>query len=489
MNYTPEVRYAVIVGIDDYETAPLRCCVRDADGIADVLERRCRFERENIIKITSSTDNQNKELYGTLENTLTDIQKKFVAEQDSLLFYFAGHGYKSQTVSVLKFHELEVKIVDIFNKFNNLNPKFQMYVIDACESGGKVLTRKQSAFSPQEFVDNLVGQATGILFMYASTDEEIANEQSDLGHGIFTHFFLKAIEDPANYRDGILSPSVLQDRIAYETQRSTKFKQNPVIENRSIGFYPFSFLESYTKKITGEHLESISTTVSQENETTHHSKFPLVDHKQVEMVFNEALAMLRTEFESFAHKVDQQLFEYQISLGLNSIGNSDKIAEALITHIESSGIDAINNIFITEQVDIRNRYTRNLGMIDAFLRNQNNFKTEYRISWKKDFIIGKSIYLKSKSINTPSCAFGIIIYKAKFGLGVGTLQYRTDWNGESEVLERNPSVSISGYKVDSEVLSKIQQDTSNSLSDFSKNILKWIQLRKEEIEKVDKLYK
>ena len=50
-----ETRYAVIIGIDDYQNNPLSFCVNDAESIEETLLKNCLFKKENIFNIVKFT--------------------------------------------------------------------------------------------------------------------------------------------------------------------------------------------------------------------------------------------------------------------------------------------------------------------------------------------------------------------------------------------------------------------------------------------------
>jgi formylglycine-generating enzyme required for sulfatase activity len=74
--------YAVVVGVSDYDTWPdLPNAVRDAEEVAEAL-KNLGFE----VRLVRDPDSQ------ALERVLEDLEFQAGAEQDRLLFYFAGHG-------------------------------------------------------------------------------------------------------------------------------------------------------------------------------------------------------------------------------------------------------------------------------------------------------------------------------------------------------------------------------------------------------------
>ena len=209
---TIDRRFAIVIGINDYSSKPLEYCVNDALAVSQILEDKCYFNKDDIFTISSDTFKPIKDISGHLDNALKQIAKDLKPQTDSIFFYFAGHGEYHFENSGLQFHDSFVEISDIFNRINDLQPKYQCFVIDACESGGKVLTR--GAAEPVDIIEKYISKSSGILFMYAATESESAKELERIKHGLFTYYFLDAINKEDLYdTDGILTPNRIQDYI------------------------------------------------------------------------------------------------------------------------------------------------------------------------------------------------------------------------------------------------------------------------------------
>ena len=82
------MRRALIVGIDDYDQAPLTGCVNDATAVAEVLRTH-----------GNGSPNFDTQLVTSPSNNLTrsalreKIGRLFATECDIALLYFSGHGF------------------------------------------------------------------------------------------------------------------------------------------------------------------------------------------------------------------------------------------------------------------------------------------------------------------------------------------------------------------------------------------------------------
>ncbi|MCB0501302.1 MAG: caspase family protein [Bacteroidetes bacterium] len=478
-------RFAIVIGINDYEIKPLDFCVNDADSVADILEQKCYFKKDDIYKITSDKDNPIKDISGHLESALIEIEKHLIPNEDSIFFFFAGHGEYHFEKSGLQFHDSLTEIGHIFEKINSLKPKYQCYVIDACESGGKVLTR--GANKESDLISNYIDKSTGILFMYAATEKETAKEYEKIKHGLFTHYFLDAINKTEIYdEEGILTPNRIQDYIAKETSKESKFKQTPVIENRTIGYYPFAFKSAEKKEEKENTRVSKSDKIEKSNNTIQKEYFPEVPSEIRKEIFDQLKPELDTLITNHLEEFDYG--KYELSSG-NDFGVfqsdvEDKLTEEIVKKSVSEKVVSLNNAFSSERELIKpNPILGGMGMITALL-NQN--KPEYRyynhINWNENVVLGKSINLNSSDINVVSSGVSVIIYQALYGLGVAFSSFYLDYNGYSNNTLKGPFIEIKAYKVHQNTVSNIIEDIKSQLLNFDSMTIKWNENRKSAIE-------
>lgn len=109
-------RFAIIIGINNYNKSPLNYCVKDANDIAEILEKRCRFNKDDIFIITSSDTSPISDISGHFDQALSSINGGLKLNEDSIFFYFAGHGHYHFSQSALLFHDTYVEIAIIFER-------------------------------------------------------------------------------------------------------------------------------------------------------------------------------------------------------------------------------------------------------------------------------------------------------------------------------------------------------------------------------------
>jgi len=489
-----ERRFGIIIGINDYKVKPLDFCVNDAESVSRILEERCRFNKKDIHLITSKKGNTTKDITGNFENSLKEIEMEFVPHHDSIFFFFAGHGKYLLENSTLQFHDSYMVIADIFQKINALFPKYQCYAIDACESGGKVLTRGSE---DEDFLTKYISKSQGILFMYASTENEKAKEISDLNHGLFTNFFLQAINREEIYdEDGILTPNRIQDYIAKETLKDSGFKQTPVIENRTIGYYPFAFKDKKSgikKVVKKENIRSKQNNKIIESEeiiskiNIDKEYFPEVPYEIRQLLFENIKPVFELEIKTWLESIDSKEYEiiFEDNFGAFESDEEDKVKDSVVKKSVSEKVVSLNRTFTSEREIIKPNpiFGSSMSMISALMRkSEPEYIYRNYINWNENRILAKSIYLKSKTINKVSVGVSFLIYQAIYGIGLAETSFYLDYNGYSNDNFKGPFTNIKPYKFNEKTTLNIMKNVKGKLANLTGMINQWNEKRVSDIE-------
>lgn len=487
-----ERRFAIVIGINDYDIKPLDCCVNDAKAVATILQERCKFNQGDIHLITSETASPLKDITGHFDNAIKNIEQELVAETDSVFFFFAGHGKFQFDNSGLKFHDSYMEIAKIFGLVNAMKPKYQCYVIDACESGGKVLTRGEE--DSNDFITEFIAKSTGTLFMYAATENEKAKENSKLGHGLFTNYFLNAIKNDSLYDEGILTPNRIQDYIAKETLKESNFNQTPVIENRTIGYYPFAFNSNYTEPTTPivepEVLNRIEE-VETEDGLSAISKqyFPEVPRDIRAKLFENLAPKMEAEFESWHKKFIPEGYEIFESKQFDIFPSDveDKLKDGVVNNSVKEKVVSLDGVFSSERELIKPNPLIALGsMIDALLRkNEPEYRYYNHINWSSHNLLAKTVFFQSKGVTKVSCGVSYLIYQAIYGIGLIELTFYLDYNGFVNDKLKGPYTKVRAYKVNTETESNILQQINSGLTFFESKVDEWNKSRAKSISDFD----
>lgn len=237
-----ETRYAILIGINDYEIAPLEYCTNDVELINDSLIRYCNLIEENIFQIRSSYNNTVANINASFETALKRIEAKFQIKEDSVFFYFSGHGVKAGNSTAILFKDEIKQLQDIFISFSKLSPRFTFMLIDSCYSG--VGIDDAVAKSAEEFhFAQQVAVATGYNIFCASANDKPAKEDSNIKNGRFTHLFSEIVRNKLYYSGGILTLSTVYQQLDEAFKKRPEFRQLPFSQNKGLSTYPLAYLK------------------------------------------------------------------------------------------------------------------------------------------------------------------------------------------------------------------------------------------------------
>ncbi len=243
--------HAVLIGIDRYkdEAIPrLSFAGADAQALASALSNIKEGERSVRLLLNEEA---------TRENIMIAIGEdlhRAVEPGDTVLIYFAGHGSPERRGSrdrrsrYLIPHNTEYQRIyatgidmesGVHNWFNRLaDAKLVVLALDSCFSGaaGRSFTGPLLAKSPtlpgyrddaQPISIQRLDLGRGRVLLCAADDDQAAREDSALGHGVFTYYFLDALRRPGERHTIDLGD--IYKEVASAVALATDGEQEPVI--------------------------------------------------------------------------------------------------------------------------------------------------------------------------------------------------------------------------------------------------------------------
>ena len=230
-------RVAVVVGLDSYgadeNLQNLRFASADARAMAEVLG-------EDGYQVHLVADQASEaEFLDTLSDATRTLQR-----EDVFVLYFAGHA---QLVPGAGPHGLELLFSDhegvgdglglqeLEERLSGLASRQRVVVLDTCysERSQQLLASLRGAepsWTPPD-----VGELD--VWIYSAAPQQSAQEDADLGHGVFTHYLLEALKGEADV-DGDGSVGVLEayNWVGFRTAEHTGRAQVPRIEEARTGW-------------------------------------------------------------------------------------------------------------------------------------------------------------------------------------------------------------------------------------------------------------
>jgi hypothetical protein len=236
-----ETRHVILIGINDYEVAPLEYCTNDADLIKECFIKYCGVKNDNIFPIKSSYNEPIENIEASFEKALQRIEANFQQEEDSIFFYFSGHGAKSGNSTAIMYKSKLIQLQDIFQKLSSLKPRFIFVLVDCCYSG--IGIEDAIAKSAEEYYfAQQIGVAKGYNIFCASAHDRPAKEDSNLKNGRFTRLFCEIVQNKVNYKEGILSLSTIYQLLDEAFKNRPEFKQLPFSQNKGLSTYPLAYI-------------------------------------------------------------------------------------------------------------------------------------------------------------------------------------------------------------------------------------------------------
>lgn len=217
------MRKALVVGIDNYPSAPLKGCVNDAHSMASVLETHGDGSPNFSVKLLTSPSTVIDR-----SSLRESIEELFTGEPDVALFYFSGHGLVKSTGGYIvtqdfKKYDEGISMDEILVLANNTNAKERIIILDCCYSG---------AFgSPSLDKSDKAQLSEGLTILTASRSTETAIEEN--GKGVFTSLVVDALQGGAADLRGHITPGSVY---AYVDQALGPWSQRPIFKTNVTRF-------------------------------------------------------------------------------------------------------------------------------------------------------------------------------------------------------------------------------------------------------------
>jgi Caspase domain len=182
------MRRALIVGIDDYPSAPLAGCVNDATA----MERLLRRHDDGGVNFDTQLVTSDREMV-TRARLRAGIDELFADQADVALLYFSGHGTENDlggylVTSDATLYDEGVSLADVLALANRAkHVREAAIIIDSCHSGwlGTVPAADNAHASLRE----------GLSILSASRASQPSLESGD--RGVFTQLVCSALDGGA----------------------------------------------------------------------------------------------------------------------------------------------------------------------------------------------------------------------------------------------------------------------------------------------------
>ena len=223
------MRKALVIGLNNYPTAPLYGCINDAKEISRLLE----YNQDHTINFSVQliTDERQKVDKVNLKKSIVELFNG----DGTVLLYFSGHGLNNEsggyivTPDYQKYDE-GISMAEILNFANNSKAKNKIIILDCCYSGNF------GNFNVLQNQAALIG--SGVTILTACKSDETSVEKH--GRGLFTNLLIDALEGGAADLSGNVTPGSIY---WYVDKALGPWEQRPVFKTNVTAYTPIRQLK------------------------------------------------------------------------------------------------------------------------------------------------------------------------------------------------------------------------------------------------------
>ncbi len=196
--------YAVLAAVGDYSkmnAVNLPTYENDFLFMKKSLVQGLMVDEENICTLGQQGNIRAKELAVTLKSF-----SKVISADDTLIFYYSGHGKRQNLV----FSDTSIELNSLLNYFSKLKCKSKLIILDCCYSGDfQIEGSKQMTLT--DTIRSFVGR--GIAIMASSAADEVSRLGIGKQCSLFTEIIGSAMMSRRRVRKGYLSLDKINDEV------------------------------------------------------------------------------------------------------------------------------------------------------------------------------------------------------------------------------------------------------------------------------------
>lgn len=266
------MRKALVIGINNYPTAPLKGCVNDASAFATTIEKNGDGSPNFAVKLETNIT--------TKSEFKTMVRELFDGDSDIALLYFSGHGFFNDLGGYIvtpdhQQNDEGVSMDEILTLANKSKAKDKIIILDCCHSG---------AFGSPAISGGASSQIIeGVVVLTASRPDESAIEVN--GHGIFTNLLIDALQGGAADLRGHITPGSVY---AYIDQALGPWDQRPVFKTNVTRFTSLRAIQPQVPTETLRKIVEYFPTAEQE-----HQLDPTYEFDNKDIAVPEKVAILK----------------------------------------------------------------------------------------------------------------------------------------------------------------------------------------------------
>jgi hypothetical protein len=199
---------ALLVGINHYylddAIGNLKYCVNDVVELNGILSDslRGKFTTQPL-----HSDMEDRKLTPTRSNIMSMIKllSSNSEQNDTILFYFAGHGFEQDGVNYLLPADARLNVLSetaialrwVKKTLSESLAKKKFIIIDACHAGSR-LGRSQSMTMTRSFQEEMFSESEGLAILSSCRLGQVSYDFPEKNHGAFSYFLLEGLKGSAD---------------------------------------------------------------------------------------------------------------------------------------------------------------------------------------------------------------------------------------------------------------------------------------------------
>lgn len=225
--------FALIISNENYgKLANVPFAINDGEAFARYCRRTLGIPEKNILLYKDASYGSMREAFGDLR-----LINDFAGEEMKLIVYYAGHGAPDEAtldpylipVDAGRINkDVCLPLASIYQELGSMKLESAIVFLDACFSGGtredKMVMADARAIARVPKKQGLTGK---VAVLSATSDEQTALPYHEKGHGMFTYYLLKRLQETK----GNVTLSDLKDYITKEVSLNSSIinrkKQTP----------------------------------------------------------------------------------------------------------------------------------------------------------------------------------------------------------------------------------------------------------------------
>ncbi len=216
-HFGKELKMAVVVGINDYPSSSGLRSLRYAKADAEALAQALKQAGYGVQLLTNSNATK-----GSILNTLSNIGKVLEPQKGTVIFAFAGHGFRDRNgnnylapfeASADYIEDTGLSLKKVEATLVASGARRRILLIDACRNDPKPGSRSGATVMDTFTQQPLFRDADGTRILFSTRAGGFSWENPELGHGIFTYFILEGLKGKAANNQGLITFRGLSDYV------------------------------------------------------------------------------------------------------------------------------------------------------------------------------------------------------------------------------------------------------------------------------------